>query len=213
MPQFPIQGANAMQNSPPEKMLRKVLLLSAIAVPLVLGIQKTASAQSATLITQPASANPIKIGEIDYNVFFNQDSDGLTTFNDVFGSGTPSLTFTDIDEADEAALAIVLSSIDASEFAPGFDVFNEEALIPWAASNASSESPGGFFFSGVAGNLNSPKVTFNGLRGRDFQFGEGSGFITFEEATPVPTPALLPGLVGLGFSAIRKRKLAQSEEA
>jgi hypothetical protein len=36
------------------------------------------------------------------------------------------------------------------------------------------------------------------------------------KATPVPTPALLPGLVGLGLGALRKRRsdhMAQSEEA
>ena len=33
------------------------------------------------------------------------------------------------------------------------------------------------------------------------------------ESTPVPTPALLPGLVGMGLAFARKRKLAQSETA
>jgi hypothetical protein len=32
-------------------------------------------------------------------------------------------------------------------------------------------------------------------------------------ATPVPTPALLPGLVGLGMAALRKRKQNQGQEA
>ncbi len=32
-------------------------------------------------------------------------------------------------------------------------------------------------------------------------------------ATPVPTPALLPGLVGLGMAALRKRKEKQGQEA
>lgn len=33
------------------------------------------------------------------------------------------------------------------------------------------------------------------------------------EPTPIPTPALLPGLIGMGTAAIRKRRKAQSEEA
>ena len=33
------------------------------------------------------------------------------------------------------------------------------------------------------------------------------------EPTPIPTPALLPGLVGMGVAAVRKRNLEQSDKA
>jgi hypothetical protein len=42
--------------------------------------------------------------------------------------------------------------------------------------------------------------------------GSGSSYrsYTYATATPVPTPALLPGLVGIGIAAYRKRRLASS---
>ncbi len=39
----------------------------------------------------------------------------------------------------------------------------------------------------------------------------GTSFLTYQPATAVPTPALLPGLVGLGLAALRKRKSDQTE--
>lgn len=38
-------------------------------------------------------------------------------------------------------------------------------------------------------------------------------FQTNASTTPVPTPALLPGLVGLGVAVLRKRKQSQGQEA
>ncbi len=44
---------------------------------------------------------------------------------------------------------------------------------------------------------------------------QGSGTIDFGSATPVPTPALLPGLIGLGMgiTALRKRQSEKSQQA
>ncbi len=71
-------------------------------------------------------------------------------------------------------------------------------------------------------------LSWDGLGGLTFLntvgaggFGNGvtdldGSTLTFTAANtqPVPTPAaVLPGLLGMGFSAIRKRNLAQSEEA
>jgi hypothetical protein len=50
------------------------------------------------------------------------------------------------------------------------------------------------------------------IRVLDSPFGSGGAFIRRDSAPPstaVPTPALLPGLIGLGLGVARKRKLAK----
>lgn len=50
--------------------------------------------------------NGVVIGTQAYNVIFSEDSDGATTFNDVFGAGTPALTFATLADAFDAAMAV-----------------------------------------------------------------------------------------------------------
>lgn len=38
----------------------------------------------------------------------------------------------------------------------------------------------------------------------------GTGFLMTQDVTPIPTPALLPGLLGMGAAAFRKRKSADA---
>jgi hypothetical protein len=58
-------------------------------------------------------------------------------------------------------------------------------------------------FSNLSGNANGIPFSVDGLAGIDNLVAS----VTYDyEPTPVPTPALLPGLIGLGFTALRKRK-------
>lgn len=84
-------------------------------------------------------------------------------------------------------------------------------------------------FFGSFGFLNTPPAVTNsslGLAFNDPRFGTGGGLLnnpgqtgvaigedlTFTTpATAVPTPALLPGLIGLGVAALRKRKSQKVE--
>lgn len=186
-------------------MLRKFLLIGAMAAPLALGIQQSAFAD---LITRQASMTPINILGTDYNVFFNQDDDGRTTFIDVYDSLTPSLTFSDRSSAQSAVAAIIQSGVSFDEFAPAVSETNEIFAVPYFAD------PGvgrfwGSFSRGNASDFFGPGDLTAVRMGQ----GVSWGFVTFEEAssaTPIPTPALLPGLLAMGFSAIRKRKSVES---
>ncbi|MEO1181006.1 MAG: PTPA-CTERM sorting domain-containing protein, partial [Cyanobacteria bacterium J06636_28] len=145
----------------------------------------------------------------DYKVFFNtDDADNTITFNDVYGD-FPSLTFTSKTDA-EAAVAAILAVVPGDEFADGplDDGFGDEwFLVPWTVSSGVTSFTAARGDS--AGNLSSRSASVN----TNFQ-DQVVSFATFEEVTPVPTPAaVLPGLIGMGFSAIRKRNLAEADEA
>lgn len=51
-------------------------------------------------------------------------------------------------------------------------------------------------------NVSAINIQFTGTEGAGFLYND---FI-FDEASTIPTPALLPGLIGMGVAALRKRK-------
>jgi hypothetical protein len=58
-------------------------------------------------------------------------------------------------------------------------------------------------------------VRFSVLSNYGNEFGTGFAEVQFDgtPVTPIPTPALLPGLIGMGVAALRQRKTAAAEEA
>lgn len=79
---------------------------------------------------------------------------------------------------------------------------------PIFAYESSTDSFGGSLYGGII--LNETIIT--GINGSGFVVKE---FATAREVptTAVPTPALLPGLLGMGLATLRKRKLASSSQA
>jgi hypothetical protein len=73
-------------------------------------------------------------------------------------------------------------------------------------------SGGGFVYDNNGSDFS--ELTLSGWEYTGFG-GDDSVFkASFSSAaTPVPTPALLPGIVGLGMAALRKRKENQGQEA
>lgn len=68
----------------------------------------------ASLVT--STLNGVTIGGTSYDVTFTQDSDGLNSFNDLFGVGSsPTLTFTSSGDA-LAAVAAVVAAANSSSF-------------------------------------------------------------------------------------------------
>jgi hypothetical protein len=65
-------------------------------------------------------------------------------------------------------------------------------------------------FSGLFTKLNEIGIGEFSSQSANFLAG-GASFSSTITSTPVPTPALLPGLVGLGVAALRKRKSEGSE--
>ena len=66
-------------------MMRKILTLTAVMTSLMLASQSAAEAATITT-TLLTPDNPINIDGTEFNMFFNQGTDSLTTFNDVFGT-------------------------------------------------------------------------------------------------------------------------------
>ena len=66
----------------------------------------------------------------------------------------------------------------------------------------------GFFTDGSGETVGVGSLT------AQFSTDEVTGLTTYSaslQAKPVPTPALLPGLIGMGFATLRKRKVAEQE--
>jgi hypothetical protein len=162
-------------------------------------------AQAATVtgtlnIDQTTGVNSVTSSGIDFNNtpnFFSVSSSSTDTFAGFSGSG------------------VTISDLPFS-FSSPFD-FIKVAAGPTFRITGLSDS---VFTSTPSGNVNSFFATVRG----NFVFGGDSTPVTDDsflvstrftngsftdisiEAAPVPTPALLPGLVGMGIAALRKRK-------
>jgi hypothetical protein len=71
-----------------------------------LGLALALGCMSAHAAIVTTTLNGVVIGTQTYNVIFSEDSDGATTFNDVFGAGAPALTFTTRADAFAAAMVV-----------------------------------------------------------------------------------------------------------
>lgn len=152
---------------------------------------------------QTTTLQNVTIGASRYDVTFWQAPDGLTFFNQVYGTGSPALTFNTQTDALAAATAIrnAALAIHFDYTAAGSDLNAFVVPFSYTASD----------FSGYTGWSDSNG--FDGIFG-PFTFARsdifGAGFATFalEQAVPeTPTVALLGlALAGLGFSQRRRRQ-------
>ena len=79
------------------------------------------------------------------------------------------------------------------------------------AGDSTGAADGSAIFIGVLSDqADIAKITFSLSGASDFAINKLSLNIT---ATAIPTPALLPGLIGLGVAALRKRKAEAAEQA
>jgi hypothetical protein len=180
------------------------LAASVLVTPFILIATKPAAA-----LTVSASSNPVNILGTDYNVFFNKETQSSTSFNNVFGTGSPTLTFTTKADA-TAAVNAILASVPAAKYDPfglpssGFAGF----FVPFIYSGNSFNRVGANYLvpSGPAFFLDAPNNNDTYGRNQAFNFS----FVTFEKATAIPTPALLPGLLGMGLAVVRRQKQRNS---
>lgn len=157
------------------------------------------SAQAAIVTT---ILNNVTIGAQAYNVIFSQSDTISTTFNDVFGAGSPGLTFTTQSDA-LAATTAVRDAVDAIDFDVTPAYILNGFIVPFAFDAASfshftawSDDPA--FGDQILGPFDNSRTTTFSI-----------SFATFETRTnglPEPVTLVLFGtaLAGLGFSG-RKR--------
>jgi hypothetical protein len=172
----------------------KTRLLGFIAAAVLLGAPATASA---ALI--PVTLNDVTIDSTVYDVTFYQDDGGSTTFNDVFGSGSPTLTFTTLADALAAATAVRAAG-DAANFdytgAPFLNV--NGFVLPFAYSATD--------YSFVMGLSDDP--LFEGVFGPFDHTRTAPHTLAFAVFTPaaVPEPVTL-SLFGIGVVALCAARL------
>ncbi len=177
---------------------------------------------TAAVISNSLDPTTILVNGTNYSVTFSEDSNSGTTYNEVFDSfsNNPSgPTLNKFSDAQSAAqlIATLLNSLgnDRFETALPYSQGSGNVIIPFAASS-NQYNGASIFVSGISpATANSGEI---GLQFRDLVYQPVQSlttpmsFVTLEavtsQPTAVPTPALLPGLIGFGVSILRKRKQA-----
>lgn len=202
----------------------KVLGLSAVAVCSAVAV--SAPAQAASIAGQTLSFN----GSVRLETpgaatsLLNFSSFDDTTFgtatvadaaNDVFGLGGEAFSIGDLTLTNTSATTWELTTGSVTNWLSGLPNglgFTLEQFVLESVSVTAGPATvplyvafiSGFFTpSGLGGD---GSLTSQG----SLVFSTGSSFSA--DITAVPTPALLPGLVGLGVAALRKREQAGAEE-
>jgi hypothetical protein len=137
----------------------------------------------------------VTIGGSTYDVTFTQGSNGFTRFNDVFGTGSPTLSFNDASAP--GAVAAILAAVAAARFdiTPGASNPAAEAFMLPFSYTANT-------FSYYAGWTDTPGNAFVGVFGpfadRTRTSARAASIVTFT-VSPIPEPSAAPlALVGMG---------------
>ncbi len=144
-----------------------------------------------------------------YDITFTQGVSGFTSFNNVFGTGSPTLTFAAASAP--AAAAEVLAAVAAAGFdiTPGSDnPAAETFMLPFSYTATT--------FSYYAGWANTPGNTVVGVFGpfpdRTRTSSRAASMLTFTSPVPEPSSALL-ALVGTGVVLWARRRKASEQGA
>jgi len=117
------------------------------------------------------------------------------------GSGNATLTITFANPVAEVGLGWFDANFNGNSF-QAFDTLNNllGSSSPTPLGPAGGSSAG---FVGIRQNSDSIQTIVLTAAAGDFYSIDN---VSFSNANPIPTPALLPGLLGIGAAALRKRK-------
>jgi hypothetical protein len=96
-----------------------------------------------------------------------------------------------------------------SQVAP-IDSYFAATPVGTAFTGGTTFDVGNFYFAGL---ISDQPFTVASFGARGSQSGFTMDNLTYSSATPVPTPALLPGLIAMGFGALSQRRKAKSVES
>ncbi|MBE9155769.1 PTPA-CTERM sorting domain-containing protein [Nodosilinea sp. LEGE 06152] len=202
----------------------KVLGLSAVAVCSAIAV--SAPAQAASIAGQTLSFN----GSVRLETpgaatsLLNFSSFGDTSFgtatvadaaDDVFGLGGEGFSIGDLTLTNTSATTWELTTGTVDNWLSGLPNglgFTLERFVLQNVNVTAGPATVPLYVAFVSGFFTPSGLDGSGSltsQGR-LMFGSGSSFSA--DITAVPTPALLPGLVGLGVAALRKREQDGSEE-
>ncbi|WNZ23313.1 PTPA-CTERM sorting domain-containing protein [Leptolyngbya sp. NK1-12] len=190
------------------------LSIATLGAALIAGAMGTIPAQAAVLVRPygPTAAvvgiENLEIAGVTYDVDFR-----LATFNELYsskGSPNPLPTFWNNQTSAQEAISKIQELMSSNDvFITGDDqrtLFSNALTIPYRV--------GDWFdlrgFRTYRGSLSWETTAYEGHATTE----EFYAYFTIDNhSVAVPTPALLPGLVGLGMAALRKRRENQGQEA
>ena len=159
------------------------------------------SAQAMTLATNTLP-NPINVNDQSLEVTFVQDLDGFTLYTQFLDDGFSSFANT-ADEAVDIARAIRDTLPSGFDVEPGEDLQGIVGSQTWGFL-----VPYGEAVTGLNGfsSIQSIRITPGSIADQDLSSGTNLAWVFVGETATIPTPALIPGLIGMGAAVLRKRK-------
>lgn len=177
-----------------------------------------AAALGAAAIGLGCAVTPAEAATLDFNFSFTNDATtgggtvtgivrGLT--DNATSAATSVEVLTNTSSLGSFGIGEYIGNPTVNSFTLSSGVITSAGFTSVGVLNTSpavTDSSLGFFFNFP----NAPRGAGLAKNRGGFNLNPNAG-LTFTPATPVPTPALLPGLIGLGAAALRKRKQEKVE--
>jgi hypothetical protein len=193
--------------------MKKQFLMTAVIGAVAIGsMVAIGEAEAATIVKNGVfitDINALQVGSTTYNVQFSN-----ANFTSLFGPETPPSTLPTFWQSESgasaAAAAVAINAVlNGGEFGSVFLGNAASYLIPYNLVPGQGNSEN---VQAVLGSQNSVPAWISGLTTAPRNGGGNQPvYAVFSQvpSTAIPTPALLPGLIGMGVATLRKKKKAQ----
>jgi hypothetical protein len=191
--------------------MKKQLMTGAIAAgAMAIGcLGQMGSAEAATLVQNGGKVQGITgldISGLLYDVKF-----APANYNGTF-NGKPDPTFLGNETGATNAVNAIVSFFNAQNVESGaFPSSPDTFYVPFAVAGDKAQD----LVSVIVGSYSNPNWIRSGpLSNGDTERRDQLNYAVFTaSSTAIPTPALLPGLIGMGITALRKKKQSATQEA